>query len=147
MANRIQKVNNKGQALIEFAFSIIVLMIFVFGIFEVGRLFHMKIVLANSAREGARYLIRHTSDADPEDPDIEPFVKTISAILNEANSSGISIDPNNISISCIDKNGHIGDYSPGDKVTIAISEEINVGIVSQIFGTINLEEEAVMRMP
>ena len=147
MAKQTKLVKVKGQAMIEFVLSISVLILFVFGLFEVGMLFHKKIVLANSAREGVRYLIRHSSDADPEDPEAEPFDRTIAAITNEAKGYGIIVDPDNISITCIDKNGHNSDFEPGDTVTININEIIEIGIVSQLFGTINLEETAIMRMP
>ena len=144
MANRIRIVNNKAQAFVEFAFSITVLMLFVFGIFEVGRLFHMKIALANASREGARYLIRHVSDADPEDPGLQPFEKTKNAAVNEANNYGITITPDDVDVSC-DVHQHV--CRSGREVEVTISVEATVGIVSQLFGNINLTETAIMRAP
>lgn len=145
MTNKRNFKLNSGQALVEFALSIMVLMFFVFGIFEVGRLFHMKIVLANSAREGARYLIRHVSDGDPEDPDQEPFEKTIKAILDEAKGSGITITADNIDVDCPVQN-NVGCRS-SENVSVTISVVVDVGIVSNFFGNIDLEEVAIMRTP
>ncbi len=140
MANRIQKVNNKGQALVEFAFSIIVLMIFVFGIFEVGRLFHMKIVLANSAREAVRFLIRHTDDFFLPISPLVAYDLTKKAALDEANNYGINITTADIVADC-------GGCEVGDRAIVTITMEIDIGIVSNLFGIITMEETAIMRVP
>jgi len=142
MANRIKKVNNKGQALVEFALSILVLIVFVFGIFEVGRLFHMKIVMVNAAREGARYLIRHPSDASAG------FPLTKNAVINEANNYGIDLGAAIITAECSD-NFNVCKISPNKDtyVTITLEVDVDVGIVSNLFGIITMEEVAIMRVP
>ena len=45
----------RGQELVEFALVIPVLALFVFGVLDVGRVFHVLIAISNAAREGARY--------------------------------------------------------------------------------------------
>jgi len=145
MANRIKKANNKGQALVEFALSILVLIVFVFGIFEVGRLFYMKIALANAAREGARYLTRHTDDADPDNP-AGQYGKTIQAAIDEAANSGIEIGIDNVTAYCPVKNNQdVCESSKEAQVTVTV--DVDVGFVSNLFENMTIEEVAIMRAP
>ena len=51
-----------GQALVEFAFVAIFLLMVVFGIIDFARLFFAYATMSNGAREGARFGITH---ADP----------------------------------------------------------------------------------
>ena len=44
----------RGQEMVEFAFVFIVLVLFIFGAVDLGRVFYTVIVVTNSAREGAR---------------------------------------------------------------------------------------------
>ena len=46
--------NQKGQALVELALSLMLLLTIVFGIFEFGRAMFISNTLNNAAREGAR---------------------------------------------------------------------------------------------
>ena len=55
----------KGQATVEFALVLIVLLAMLYGIMEVGRLFFINAEVENAAREGAHYAALHpeaTSD-------------------------------------------------------------------------------------
>jgi Flp pilus assembly protein TadG len=45
----------KGQALVEMALVLPILILIVFGITEFGRIFNAKIIVINASREGARY--------------------------------------------------------------------------------------------
>jgi Flp pilus assembly protein TadG len=45
----------RGQELVEFALVIPVLVLFLFGVLDVARIFHALIAVSNAAREGARY--------------------------------------------------------------------------------------------
>ena len=46
--------NNRGQAMVEFAFVLPVLLLILCGIIEYGRIFHETLVVTAAAREGAR---------------------------------------------------------------------------------------------
>jgi len=46
--------NDKGQALVEFALVLPLLLLLLFGIIEFGRVFGAELTVSNSAREGAR---------------------------------------------------------------------------------------------
>jgi len=49
------KVHMRGQAMLEFAITLILLLTLIFGIFEVGRLMFVYAAVVTSAREAARY--------------------------------------------------------------------------------------------
>jgi hypothetical protein len=49
----------KGQATVEFALVLIVLLAMLYGIMEVGRLFFINAEVENAAREGAHYAALH----------------------------------------------------------------------------------------
>ncbi|MCG0274878.1 MAG: pilus assembly protein [Thermosediminibacteraceae bacterium] len=44
----------RGQAVVEFALVLPLLVLILFGVLEFGRIFHTYIVITNAAREGAR---------------------------------------------------------------------------------------------
>lgn len=51
-----------GDALVEFALVLSVLMLVLMGIFDFGRAFYANSALTNAARDGARYAIIHYTD-------------------------------------------------------------------------------------
>lgn len=56
--------NRKGQALVEFAIILPILLLLVMGIIEFGLIFNAYLTIQNASREGARYGITGASDAD-----------------------------------------------------------------------------------
>jgi len=78
----------RGDALIEFAVVLPVLLLLLAGVTDVGRVYSSAVVVSNAARQAARYAA--TSPAD---------TTTIKARASEeAGSSGVTIDPNKITI-------------------------------------------------
>src|SRR5439155_3955159 len=67
--SRFTSKSERGQALIEFAVSILFLMLLIFGMFELVLLVYSYNVLADSAKEGVRYAIVHgTKSGSPSGP-------------------------------------------------------------------------------
>lgn len=64
--------SQRGAALVEFAVILPVLIILLFGVWEMGRIFDAWLVVTNAAREGARYAA--AGDADTKD-DVRDRVK------------------------------------------------------------------------
>ena len=62
--NSLQKVraNQCGQAIVEFALTVILLMLLMFALLELSIFIYTYSVLANSAKEGVRYAIVHGAD-------------------------------------------------------------------------------------
>ena len=54
----------RGDGLVEFAVVLPVLLLIVIAIFDLGRAIYAYSIVANSAREGARYAIIHKDDYD-----------------------------------------------------------------------------------
>lgn len=52
--SKIRNLNIRGQAFVEFAFILPILLLLVFGIAEFGRFLYLKNSATNAAREGAR---------------------------------------------------------------------------------------------
>jgi Flp pilus assembly protein TadG len=80
-ANRYQ---DRGDGLVEFALILPVLMLVLMGIVDLGRGVYAYNVVANSAREGARYGVASPSD-------------TI-GMINAAKVSAVGLDPNRITV-------------------------------------------------
>jgi Flp pilus assembly protein TadG len=79
-----------GQELIEFSLVLVVLLLIIFGIFDIGRIFHATVVLTNAARSGARYGARDPSN----------FSALRTAVKNETNETGILVTDADIGITC-----------------------------------------------
>lgn len=59
----------KGQALVEFALVVPVLLLLTFGVFDLGQMIWQSNTLAFASREGARYAIVHgNGSSDPTGP-------------------------------------------------------------------------------
>ncbi len=58
--------SSRGQALAEFALILVVLMLIVLGIVDLSRAVYIRSVVANAAREGARYAIVHPGAGQDE---------------------------------------------------------------------------------
>lgn len=103
---------NPGQALVEFALILPLLLLLTLGVMDIGRLFSTKIVLTNAAREGANYLSYFPMDAD------EGFINTIDSIEKEVNGSNIDVNALNINfIDCC---------TPGSAVEVRVSTTVNL---------------------
>lgn len=83
-----------GQSLVEFALTLPLLLIILWGAVDLGRLYNAYVAITNASREGARYGISNPTDT----PGID------NRIVTEAAGSGITIDtvadPNAITVSC-----------------------------------------------
>src|SRR5713226_5721761 len=82
--------DSRGQNAVEFALLLPVLMLILFGILDLGRLFFAAIAITNAARDGARYGIEHPTD-----------VSGIQArVQAEIAGTGIVLDPTLITRVC-----------------------------------------------
>jgi len=84
-----------GQAVVEFALTLLLVLTLIFGIIEIGKLFMNAEALADAARAGARYAVTHgaarscdgTCDADgPSGPSADPgnVVAVVQDVLSAA---------------------------------------------------------------
>jgi Flp pilus assembly protein TadG len=80
----------RGATVVEAAFVLPVVMLFLFGIMEYCRLVFVIQVCENAAREGARYAVARTGDGTTA-ADIQAYVRTMMAGQDRA-LSGLTID-------------------------------------------------------
>jgi Flp pilus assembly protein TadG len=88
---------DKGQGLIEFGIVMVFLILIVFGVLDLGRVFFSIITISNAAREGARYLTLHPDDK------ASAYAGTKAAGVQEAQGSIIHIQPSDVTVTyCVD---------------------------------------------
>ena len=122
--------NEKGQALVEFALVLPVLLMLLCGIIDFGWLYYNQITLNNAAREGARYAVIHY------DPSIDWKGESESRMINNMvgvkSATAIVSDP------------------VGQQITASVtaSPKILTGFTSVIIGkrTITLHASCTMRL-
>ena len=86
----------------EFALVLPFLAVIVFGVLDLGRVFFATIALTNGAREGVRYLTMHPDDISNE---YGSYLGSISAAIDEADYSGITITSSDITVTCSNADG------------------------------------------
>lgn len=121
----------KGQALVEFALVLPLLLLIVFGVLDLGRAFYVSVVLANAAREGARYASRH--------PDYTAEIIR-QAALTETINSGVNLTTANVTLI---------PYPPviGQEIRVRVEFELETvigGILSEDWRFLPIRREAAM---
>jgi len=125
------KKNEKGQAIVELALILPILMLLIFGITEFGRIFSTYLILANSAREGARQATVGATDSE-----IVLTVQNNASVLDSSNLI-INISPSE------------GSRHRGDSVTISVQYPVTIyaPIISEIVGNpYSATGQAIMRV-
>jgi Flp pilus assembly protein TadG len=112
--------NQRGQDLAEFAIVLPLLFLVVFGVLDLGRVFHAAITITNAAREGARYAMAYLSDAD----DIRAITR------GEAQNSGIDLSTSIIDISCPE--GSCGQGS-GKPIRVTVQYDFTFMLIGFVF--------------
>ncbi len=132
----------KGQALVELAFVLPILLILVFGIIEFGNIYYTNLTLNNASREGARTgAIRATQHDVNLEGEIRQIIKTRVPSL-DYNEVQVYITPNS------------GDIARGDdlKVELRYNRRLLTPLFEPILDTssnpgyIQLKSETTMRV-
>ena len=131
------RLGEAGQALVEIAIALPILLALLVGIFEFARAYNVQQVITNAAREGAREGVL------PNSGEAVALVRT-NARLADANITSATV-----TFSCS------GGCTTGDAVTVQVSVPytfVFIGPVLSLFasgnndpGTINLTSRATMR--
>ena len=90
----------RAQNLIEFALIFPVLMLFIFGIVDFGRAFHVLIAISNAAREGARYGVGPGMDRSDPTLFITLDNEIQAAAVQEAGNSNLKLALADVVVSC-----------------------------------------------
>ncbi|MBN1259753.1 MAG: pilus assembly protein [Anaerolineae bacterium] len=119
MIKRLRK--EEGGSLLEAAFMIPLLVLFLIGVVDLGRAYHTYVTIINAAREGARYGVSH-ADID----DIKAHVRA------EAELSQVDIPLSGITVD------HGG---PGNPVRVTVVVEFST-LIGNIVGIPNFPIKA-----
>ncbi len=114
------KRDQNGQALVEMAFSILLLVLLVFGITEFGRALYTKNTLTNLARAGVRAAVvapslvpADSSSTTLSCPNTDPVLKAVCASMVNG------IDPSQVAVTVTDKNGN-STAKTNDTIEVAV---------------------------
>ncbi|MCT4566679.1 MAG: pilus assembly protein [Maledivibacter sp.] len=123
--------SKKGQAMVEMAIVIPILLIILMGIFEFGRIFNTYIILTNASREGARRAALGASDTE---------------VNEKINNAVLYLDSTNLTTLITPSKSS---RKRGSEVKINI--QYDVDIIAPIIDTIipnpfHLETQTVMRV-
>lgn len=123
--------SNKGQALVETALVLPILLMLLFGIVDFGRIFHAYLTLDHVGREAARMASVQQYD--------ESTIKTKAV----SSAVGLNITPAHIVINYED-----GTPSSGKGVTVTLKYEIGfiTPIVNTFASPLTLTDATVMRV-
>ena len=160
-----QKQNRKqrGQALVEFALALPLLLLLVFGVLDFGRAFQTKIVLTNAAREGIHYFFYHPDDKN------NGFADTRLAVRHEELRSGVELDASDdvIDIFCyvdtdadgevdgldtdndgvIDTGGEISSCDSSSTIVVYVEKDFYLTLVGSFFDPLPIHSNARMLVP
>ena len=138
--SRLKK-DQKGQALVEFALILPILILLVMGIIEFGIIYHTQLVLDNASREGARAGVlqqRGEEDSASSDDKIKEVIFDRAATLDRDKlEQGINISPD------------FGDRRVGVPLKVELTYEVNpfTPVISNIIGdSIELNSSTTMRV-
>jgi len=141
---------DSGQALVELALALPLLLLILVGIFEFARAYSIKQSLVNAAREGARTAVVQTSSGTLSTTAVETVV------TNYLSANNISADSIIVTAAAPDGTARASFSSAqsGDAVTVTVKDQYSfllVGPVLGLFGKsyrngVNLGSKATMRM-
>lgn len=133
MKIRALRADSKGQALLEFALILPVLLLLVLGIVEFGRVWNLAQLMSDTAREGTRRAVIY--DQTITEQSVKDFM------AGKLESGGVPVSAITITFSQTGANWHTG---PNQIGTITIPYRFM--FFSRVFGPVNLVSSFTMRM-
>jgi Flp pilus assembly protein TadG len=140
--------DEKGQALAEFALVLPLIMFFIAGILEFGRAWNIKQAVTDAAREGARYtVVRDDAIASLDDVEAKIEERLALASIETSVISFSSDDPDCATPADCFHN----EEGYGKEMTVSVSTQHRMGLVHVLLGwagvptTVTISTEATMR--
>lgn len=132
---------SRGQAMVEAAFALPILIVVLVTLVEGGRYVFYSHSLNHAAREGARYAIIHGENAVDGQPTGPPDDPTAAAVKDAVRDAALGVgDPESITIP--DPTYDPFNNRRGSNVTVTIS--YTYAPVVPVFGPITVEGEATL---
>lgn len=132
---------SRGQALVELALVVPVLLLLLLAALDLGRVYYSQITVANSAREGAFEAGYHPTQFN-SGAACSTATKTsnsiMCAITKEALNSDVAIAPSDVTVSCSPSCAR--GASPANRVTVTVSGHFSflTPLLSAFFGGSNV---------
>lgn len=123
-----------GQSLVEFALTLPLLLLLLFGALDMGRIFHAAVVLNNAAREGARHGSLNRNDV----------VGMQQAAVREAGLSGITISLIDVDVVCGNMLAAPPPCPRGEPINVTVTHEFDLILGWILPGSISLTGTAEM---
>ncbi|HSR31239.1 MAG TPA: TadE family protein [Anaerolineae bacterium] len=137
-----RKIGQRGQGLVEFGLTLPILILLAIGALDFGMGFYAKVVLTNSAREGANYMVYNRVDGMANS-----FALVKEAVVTEGANLGFTIDPADIDVSCELGGAPAGSCPSRSTVIVTVTHSLPL-LVDVIFqGPLELQSEARMLVP
>lgn len=112
---------SEGQTLFEFALVFMVFIFLVFGVFDFGHLFFVRMNVENAVQEAARFA--STGNHLPDPNNSGKNLSRVDSILATLDSDALGADITNVQVSSV--NGGKGSAGgPGDTETIAVTASV-----------------------
>jgi Flp pilus assembly protein TadG len=128
---------NRGQALLEFALILPILLLLVLGIIEFGRAWNLAQLMSDTAREGARRAV--VADPSITEDSVHNFIDQKLA------TAGVPIGSATVSFSKTGADPTTGWHSAGQQ-TVTVVVPYSFMFFHDVFGTIPLTSSFTMRM-
>ncbi|MFC7063859.1 TadE/TadG family type IV pilus assembly protein [Halobacillus seohaensis] len=121
--------SQKGQALVELALVLPILLMLIFGIVDFGRIFHAYLTLDHAGREAAR-----TASVGAEDSEIYATVTNSTVGLNDSNLN-TKLSPS-------------GERESGSEISVTLTYDIGflTPVIQSLSSPITLKDTTVMRV-
>jgi Flp pilus assembly protein TadG len=139
MNTRPSPKQTNGQALVEFAFIILILLLLVVGGLDFGRMYFMQVTLNNASEEGAYYLAYNPNDITDCNPTVSATnCDTYLAIKREAISAGVNITTASVNISIINN------ADSTRTAEVVVTQNVNLKILTFLFSISSLSSTSRM---
>jgi Flp pilus assembly protein TadG len=142
--SKFRNANKKGQSLVELALVLPILLLIVFGVLDLGRIFFATINLTNAAREGVRYLTLHSNDVSNVSG---AFAGSKAAALGEASYGGIPSSDVQVTVSCTNEDDDPKTCDSVTPATVTVTYDFDLVMGWILPSPITLSRSAVMMMP
>jgi Flp pilus assembly protein TadG len=137
----ITRKNNHGQGLLELALVLPFLMVIVFGVFDLGRVFFTTITLVSAAREGARHLTVYPDDVSND------FNDTYLVTQQEARNSGIDLTEEQVTITCTNSDDDSDHCDGGYAAMVTVTQDFDLILGWLLPSPITITRTAQMVVP
>jgi Flp pilus assembly protein TadG len=115
--------SSEGQTIFEFAMVFTLFIFLVFGVFDFGHLFFVRMNVENALQEAARFASTGNHLPDPNNPGNN--LSRVDSILATLNQDALGADITNVQVSSVN-GGKDSAGGPGDTETITVTASVSM---------------------